>query len=156
MTGRGVTTPATVWRGEHRPLGATWDGTGTNFALYSEQAEAVELCLFDEAGNETRVEVPEHTANTHHLYLPGVGPSQRYGYRVHGPWDPANGLRFNPAKLLVDPYAKAIEGDVDWSAAVFGHDRHDPWRPDTADSAPGVPRSVVIDPSFDWGDDAPP
>jgi glycogen operon protein len=145
-----------VWLGEARPLGATWDGTGTNFALFSEGAFAVELCLFDDDGHETRIEIPEHTANTHHAYLSGVGPGQRYGYRVHGPWDPSQGLRFNPAKLLVDPYAKAIEGSVDWTGPVYGHDALDPSRPDYADSAPSVPRSIVMDTAFDWGDDAPP
>ncbi|MEM7339091.1 MAG: glycogen debranching protein GlgX [Actinomycetota bacterium] len=145
-----------IWRGEERPLGATWDGSGTNFALYSAGAQAVELCLFDADGYETRIEVPEHTASTHHVYLPGVGPGQRYGYRVHGPWDPAGGHRFNPAKLLVDPYAKAIDGEVDWSGPVFGHNRLDPGRPDTHDSAQSVPRSVVVDTSFDWGDDRSP
>jgi isoamylase len=150
-----VTNPA-VWLGEPLPLGATWDGQGTNFALYSEGAEAVELCLLDRAGQENRIEVPEHTASTHHLYLPGVGPGQRYGYRVHGPWDPARGLRYNPAKLLVDPYAKAIEGEVDWAGPVYGHRRDDPGRPDPADSAGHVPVSVVIDSGFDWGDDRPP
>jgi isoamylase len=145
-----------VWLGEPLPLGATWDGEGTNFAVYSEGAEAVELCLFDDNGGETRIEVAEHTASTHHLYLPGVGPGQHYGFRVHGPWDPGQGLRFNPAKLLVDPYAKAIQGEVDWTGPVYGHRRHDPQVADTADSAWAVPRSVVIDPGFDWGDDRPP
>ncbi len=145
-----------VWRGEPLPLGATWDGTGTNFALWSEGAHAVELCLIEPDGTETRIEVPEHTASTHHLYLPGVGPGQRYGYRVHGPWDPARGLRFNPAKLLVDPYAKAISGEVDWTGAVYGHRKDDPRRPDERDSAGSVPVSVVVDPAFDWGDDRKP
>ena len=125
-----------LWLGEPRPLGAIWDGAGTNFALYSEGAFAVELCLFDDDGRETRIEIPEHTANTHHVYLPDVGPGQRYGYRAHGPWDPGQGLRFNPAKLLVDPYARAIEGSVDWSGPVFGHDPADPSRPCHDDSAP--------------------
>jgi len=145
-----------VWAGEPRPLGAHWDGEGTNFALFSERAFGVELCLFDDDGNETRIDVPEHTANSHHVYLPGVGPGQRYGYRVHGPWDPGHGLRFNSAKLLVDPYAKAIEGGVDWSGPVFGHFKGDPMTPDHDDSAAFVPRSIVIDSAFDWGDDARP
>ncbi|MFV0523988.1 MAG: glycogen debranching protein GlgX [Acidimicrobiales bacterium] len=138
------------------PLGADWDGAGTNFAVYTRNAEAVELCLFDDDGHETAVELREHTANIFHLYLPRVGPGQRYGYRVHGPWEPERGLRFNPAKLLVDPYALAIDGDIDWSGPVFGHDLDDPGRPDPTDSAPFVHRSVVVDRSFDWGDDHPP
>ena len=106
-----------VWPGRPFPLGATWDGQGTNFSLFSEDAERVELCLFDDRDNETRVELTERTAYNWHGYLPGVGPGQRYGYRVHGPYDPANGHRFNPHKLLIDPYAKAIQGGVEWSAA---------------------------------------
>ncbi|MCP3987774.1 MAG: glycogen debranching protein GlgX [Actinomycetia bacterium] len=148
-----------VWLGQPQPLGATWDGEGTNFAVFSEGGYAVELSLFDGdavAGSEIRIEIPEHTANVHHVYLPGIGPGQRYGYRVHGPWDPGQGLRFNPAKLLVDPYAKAIEGQVDWAGPVFGHDAVDSDRPDHADSAASVPRSIVVDTTFDWGDDAPP
>ena len=104
-----------VWPGEPFPLGATWDGGGTNFSLFSEHAERVELCLFDDDGDETRVEVTQRTAHNWHCYLPDVGPGQRYGYRVHGPYAPAEGQRFNPAKLLIDPYAKAIDGVVDWS-----------------------------------------
>ncbi|MCP4222228.1 MAG: hypothetical protein GY773_02660 [Actinomycetia bacterium] len=102
-----------VWLGQPQPLGATWDGEGTNFAVFSEGGYAVELSLFDGdavAGSEIRIEIPEHTANVHHVYLPGIGPGQRYGYRVHGPWDPGQGLRFNPAHLLVVPSARAIEG----------------------------------------------
>lgn len=148
--------PSELGLGEPWPLGASWDGSGTNFALFSEGALSVELCLFDDEGHETRIEVPEHTASTHHLRLRGVGPGQRYGYRVHGPWDPGQGLRFNPAKLLVDPYAKAIEGTVDWTGPVFGHDALDPDRPDHQDSAAHVPRSIVIDNAYDWGDDTSP
>ncbi len=144
------------WEGRSRPLGASWDGAGTNFAVFSEGAYLVELCLFDEAGGEERVEMAEHTANTHHVYLPGIGPGQRYGYRVHGPWDPAAGFRFNPAKLLVDPYALAIEGEVDFRGPVYGHDLADEARPDYRDSGPWVPRSVVVDQRFDWGDDRSP
>jgi glycogen operon protein len=141
------------WLGRARPLGASWDGRGTNFAVFSEEAEAVELCLFDDDGFETRIEVAEHTANTHHIYLPGIGPGQRYGYRVHGAWDPPSGLRFNAAKLLIDPYALAIEGEVDWKGPVYGHERRDPNRRDVLDSAPFVPRSVVVDTHYDWGGD---
>ena len=99
------------------PLGPTWDGDGTNFALFTENAERVELCLFDDDGHETRVELRDYTAYNWHCYIPGVGPGQRYGYRVHGPYDPASGHRFNPTKLLIDPYAKAIEGPIRWDAA---------------------------------------
>src|SRR3954451_769243 len=103
--------------GSPLPLGAIWDGDGTNFSLFSEHAVRVELCLFDDAGNETRHLLPRRTAFNWHGYLPGVGPGTRYGYRVHGPYEPSRGHRFNPAKLVLDPYAKAIEGDVDWDAA---------------------------------------
>jgi glycogen operon protein len=149
-----------AWLGSPWPLGATWDGEGTNFAIYSEGAQTIELCLFGGdaggGGDEVRIEVPEHTTNVHHVYLPGVGPGQRYGYRAHGRWDPGRGYRFNPSKLLVDPYAKAIEGEVDWTGPVYGHNRADPDRPDLGDSAAFVPRSVVVDTAFDWGDDARP
>ncbi|MGH2868695.1 MAG: glycogen debranching enzyme, partial [Solirubrobacteraceae bacterium] len=103
-----------VWPGRPFPLGATWDGEGTNFSLFSEHARGVELCLFDDAGEETRIEVTGRRALNWHCYLPGVGPGQRYGYRVYGPYEPDEGHRFNPAKLLIDPYANAIEGTVDW------------------------------------------
>ena len=147
-----------VWPGEPFPLGPHWDGEGTNFSLFSEHAERVELCLFDEAGTEERIELRERTAFNWHCFLPGVGPGQRYGYRVHGAYDPGSGRRFNPAKLLVDPYAKAIEGPVDWDAANVlpyvptGADDAD-LTIDTTDSAPAIPKSQVIDPSFDWEDD---
>jgi glycogen operon protein len=150
-----------VWPGSPYPLGATWDGAGTNFALFSRVAERVELCLADGDGParwapETRVELTEADGFVWHGYLPGVGPGQRYGYRVHGPWEPASGNRCNPAKLLLDPYAKAVEGVVRWAAPVFGHRPGDPSAPSTSDSAPFMPRSVVIDAGFDWGDDRPP
>ena len=106
-----------AWPGEPFPLGPTWDGQGTNFSIFSENAERVELCLFDRDGVEERVEVVDQTAHNWHCYLPGVGPGQRYGYRVHGRYAPAEGHRFNPNKLLIDPYAKAIDGTVDWDAA---------------------------------------
>jgi glycogen operon protein len=137
----------TIWPGEPYPLGATFDGTGTNFSLFSEVAERVELCLFDEQGKETRVDLVEVDGFRWHGYLPHIQPGQRYGYRVHGPWAPDKGQRCNPAKLLLDPYAKAIEGDVEWDEAVFPNDR---------DSAPFVPKSVVISPYFDWGNERPP
>ncbi|MEM9651359.1 MAG: glycogen debranching protein GlgX [Actinomycetota bacterium] len=145
-----------VWPGEHEPLGATFDGAGTNFAIYSEAAERVELCLFDDDGTETRVELPEVTAFVHHGYLNGIQPGQLYGYRVHGPWDPANGHRCNPNKLLIDPYAKAVDGEVRWHPAVYGHDQASPANSDIRDSAGYMPRSVVISPFFEWGDDRPP
>src|SRR3954466_2958470 len=144
-----------IWPGKPFPLGPTWDGSGTNFAIFSENAERVELCLFDEYDAETRVELTEREAFNWHCYLPGVGPGQRYGYRVHGPYDPATGKRFNAAKLLIDPYAKAIDGAFDWHAANTL-----PYLPggtdletDESDSAPAIPKSVVVDPSFDWEDD---
>lgn len=145
-----------MWLGEPFPLGASWNGRGTNFAIYSESATLVELCLFDDDGNEQRLRLPEHTAHVHHGYLPGVGPGQRYGYRVHGAWDPASGRRANPNKLLIDPYAKAVEGEVTWDASVFGHDLDNPGQPSALDSAPAMPRSIVVDDRFDWGDDRPP
>src|SRR5881392_1421060 len=109
------------WPGPPFPLGPIWDGQGTNFSLFSENAERVELCLFDEEGNEERVEVTERTAFNWHGYLPGVGPGQRYGYRVHGPYDPEAGHRFNPHKLLIDPYARAIWGPTQIADAQFGY-----------------------------------
>ncbi len=146
-----------VWPGKPYPLGATYDGTGTNFSIFSEAAECVELCLFDEAGKETRVELPELTAFCRHGYLPGVEPGQQYGYRVHGPWDPGQGHRCNPDKLLLDPYAKAIEGDVQWNEAVFPYYFKDPeGSKNVEDSAPFVPKSIVINPFFDWERDKPP
>jgi isoamylase len=147
-----------VWPGEPFPLGATWDGEGTNFSLFSEGAEHVELCLCDEDDVETSVTLVERTAFNWHCYLPEVGPGQRYAYRVHGPWAPERGHRFNPSKLLLDPYARAIEGGVDWKAAstlpyVPGGEDAD-LELDDEDDAPAVPKCIVIDPGFDWeGDD---
>ncbi|MGH2827348.1 MAG: glycogen debranching protein GlgX, partial [Actinomycetota bacterium] len=147
-----------VWPGTPYPLGATWDGEGTNFAVFSENATAVELCLFDETASESRLELTEIDSFVWHCYLPGVGPGQRYGYRMDGPFEPAAGHRFNRNKLLLDPYAKSIDGHVDWSEEVFGYpfddDDEDLARND-ADSAARVPKSVVIDPTFDWHDDRP-
>ncbi|MGY1730494.1 glycogen debranching protein GlgX [Geodermatophilus sp. SYSU D01045] len=144
-----------VWPGTAYPLGATYDGTGTNFALFSEVAEKVELCLFDEQGNEERIRLPEMDGYVWHAFLPGIQPGQRYGYRVHGPYDPANGQRCNPNKLLLDPYAKAIDGAIDWDEACFGY-RFGSGERNDADSAPHMPKSVVINPYFDWGVDRPP
>jgi isoamylase len=147
-----------LWPGQPFPLGATFDGNGTNFSLFSETAEMIELCLFGDDGTEERFQLPEITAFIHHGYVPGVQPGQRYGYRVHGPWAPAGGQRANPAKLLIDPYAKAVEGHIDWHDAVFDYrmDEGPDGPADTTDSAPYVPRSVVANPFFDWGDDRPP
>ncbi len=146
-----------VWPGKPYPLGATYDGNGTNFSIFSEVAEKVELCLFDDDGKETRVPLPEVTAFCWHAYLPEIGPGQRYGYRVHGPWDPDRGVRCNPNKLLIDPYAKSIAGGVEWNEAVFGHHFADPEKSkNDADSGPFMPKSVVIDPFFDWSDDRKP
>jgi glycogen operon protein len=143
-----------VWPGMVYPLGATYDGSGTNFSLFSEVAERVELCLFDEDGNETRVEMPEVTGFCWHAYLPLVEPGQRYGYRVHGPWDPSKGHRCNPSKLLLDPYAKAIEGQVKWDEAVFPYHFEDgPDSRNDSDSAAFMPRCVVHQPHFDWSGD---
>ena len=145
-----------MWPGESYPLGATYDGAGTNFGLFSEVAERVELCLFDDDGKETRVDLHEVDGFVWHGYLPGVSPGQRYGYRVHGPYDPADGHRCNPHKLLLDPYAKAIEGSVNWGQPVFSYTFGHPDRRNNADSAPHVPRSVVVNPFFDWNLDRPP
>jgi glycogen operon protein len=145
-----------IWPGAPYPLGANYDGAGTNFALFSEVATRVELCLFDDEGRETRVDLEEVHGFVWHGYLPWVGPGRRYGYRVHGPYDPAAGLRCNPAKLLLDPYAKAVEGEVDWNEAVFAYRFADPGARNDDDSAPYVPKSVVINPYFDWGPDRPP
>jgi glycogen operon protein len=149
-----------VWPGAPYPLGATWDGTGTNFALFSEVAEQVELCLLsgeeDAELTETRIPLTEVDGFVWHGYLPDVGPSQRYGYRVHGPYDPGRGLRCNPAKLLLDPYGKAVSGEVRWHESLFGYRFTDPAQVNTADSAPYVPKNVVINPFFDWADDRAP
>ncbi len=118
--------PIRTWPGAPYPLGATYDGSGTNFALFSEVAERVELCLFDDAGTESRVDLRERDAFVWHCYVPNVGPGQRYGFRVHGPYDPAAGHRCNPNKLLLDPYAKATDGEIDWHQALFGYNFGDP------------------------------
>ena len=137
-------------------MGASFDGSGTNFALFSEIADRVELCLFDADGAQTREDLPETTGYIWHGYAPTVTPGQRYGFRVHGPWDPANGLRCNPAKLLLDPYAKAVEGTVDWNEALYPYRFGAPDARDDRDSAPYAPRSVVINPYFDWSEDRSP
>jgi isoamylase len=156
------TSSVRVWPGRPYPLGATWDGLGVNFALFSENATAVELCLFDSAGDEhesARVRMPERTDLVWHAYLPDVQPGQLYGYRVHGPYDPLAGHRFNPAKVLADPYAKAIARAVRWGDAMYGYRIGDPAEDlscDDRDSAPFAPLAAVVDPAFTWGDDTPP
>jgi isoamylase len=145
-----------IWPGAPYPLGATWDGWGTNFALFSEAAEGVELCLFDEGGTETRVALTEVDGFVWHGYLPAISPGQRYGYRVYGPYDPRRGCRCAPSKLLLDPYGKAVEGDVTWDEALFDYQWTDPRRRNTADSAPFMPKNIVINPFFDWRNDRPP
>jgi isoamylase len=144
------------WPGTPYPLGATYDGVGTNFAMFSEVAERVELCLFDDQGEETRITLPEVDGFVHHGYLPTVGPGQRYGYRVHGPYDPERGLRNNPNKLLIDPYAKAVTGEVEWDESLFGYPFGSPDERNDQDSAGHVPLSVVVNPFFDWSNDRPP
>ena len=137
------------------PLGAHYDGGGTAFALYSSLADRVELCLFDDE-RETRVPLDQGEGFIWEGYLDHLSPGQPYGYRVHGPWDPAAGARCNPAKLLLDPYARAVAGQVHWDPAVYGHAADDPSRPDPTDSAPYVPRSIVVAAEHDWGDDRRP
>ncbi|MER7409586.1 MULTISPECIES: glycogen debranching protein GlgX [Streptomyces] len=145
-----------VWPGQPYPLGANYDGAGTNFAVFSEAAERIELCLLHEDGSETAVELRESDGFVRHAYLPGVLPGQRYGYRAHGPYTPESGQRCNSAKLLLDPYAKAISGAISWHEAVYGYPFGAPERRNDLDSAPHTMASVVINPYFDWGDDRPP
>jgi glycogen operon protein len=151
-----------IWPGTPYPLGATWDGWGTNFTLFSEVAGRVELCLFDEADDgsgtlsETRVELTEADGFVWHGYLPGIAPGQRYGYRVHGPHDPPRGLRCDGSKLLLDPYGKAVEGKVRWDESLFDYQFAHPRKRNTADSAAHMPKNVVINPFFDWGNDRAP
>jgi glycogen operon protein len=143
-----------IYPGAPFPLGTTYDGAGTGFSIFSEVAERVELCLFDAAGQETRIDLPEVTALCWHGYLPGIAPGQRYGFRIHGPWNPDAGQRCNPAKLLLDPYAKAVDGQVEWDEAVFPYYFDDPeTSKNDLDSAPFMPKSVVINPFFDWAND---
>ena len=145
-----------IWPGSAYPLGATYDGSGPNFALFSEVAERVELCLFDADGAEVRHDLPEMDGFVWHAFLPGVEPGQRYGYRVHGPYDPSRGHRCNPSKLLLDPYAKAIDGRFEWGQALFSYNFGDAQSRNDEDSAGAMPKSVVISPFFDWGVDRPP
>ncbi|MFT3798083.1 glycogen debranching protein GlgX [Microbacterium sp.] len=145
-----------AWPGAAYPLGATFDGSGTNFALFSEVAERVELCLFSERGKETRVELRDVDAYVWHAYLPGIQPGQRYGYRVYGPDDPEQGQRCNPNKLLLDPYAKAVDGQVQWGQPVFGYTFGDPDSRNDENSAASMMKGVVVNPFFDWAGDRPP
>jgi isoamylase len=150
-----------VWPGSAAPLGATWDGEGVNFSIFSEHGEGVELCLFDQPKAEEesdRIEMQERTDLIWHCYLPDIRPGQLYGYRVHGPYEPEKGHRFNPHKLLIDPYAKAISGAIRWSDALYGYpigDTEEDLVIDTRNSAGGMPKGVVIDQAFAWGDDRP-
>ena len=152
----------TYTAGKPFPLGATWDGAGTNFAIYSENAEAIDLCLFnslDDDSETVKISLRERTHHVWHVYLEDVGPGQLYGYRVYGPYDPENGHRFNPNKLLIDPYAKAIAGTIQWHDALFGYEIGNPQMDlsfSRDNSAPYIPKSVVIDQSFDWEDDIAP
>ena len=156
-----------LWVGNPSPLGAYYDGSGTNFSLFSSVADGVELCLLGDGSDpgsqhdqgpldEVRIALTEVDGHCWHGYLPDVRPGQRYGFRVHGPWEPARGLWCNPSKLLLDPYAKAIAGEIDWSEACFGYRFDDPDQPNNEDSAPHVPKAVVGDRFFDWGNDRPP
>ncbi|MBC3988529.1 glycogen debranching protein GlgX [Streptomyces sp. AC563] len=145
-----------VWPGQSYPLGATYDGAGTNFAVFSEVAQRIELCLLHDDGSHETVELRETDAFVRHAYLPGVMPGQRYGFRVYGPYAPEWGHRCNPAKLLLDPYAKAVSGQIDWDEAVYGYHFGRPERRNDLDSAPHTMSSVVVNPYFDWGDDRPP
>ena len=156
-----IQTEPIVWPGKPYPLGANWDGEGVNFALFSEHAEAVELCLFDQAGRRElhRVRIKEQTDQVWHCYLPEARPGLLYGYRVHGPYDPDKGHRFNPHKLLLDAYAKQIVGDMKWSDSHFGYrigSKNADLSMDRRDSAPGMLKAMVIDPAFTWGTDRAP
>jgi isoamylase len=151
-----------VYPGQPYPLGATWDGEGVNFAIYAENASAIDLCLFDGLNDEKetdKIHINEVSHHVWHAYIPGIKPGQHYGYRAHGPYDPLNGLRYNPNKLLIDPYAKAISSPVIWNDALFGYimgHPDDDLSYSDVDSAPFAPKGVVIDPSFDWEGDKPP
>jgi glycogen operon protein len=151
----------TVWRGRPWPLGSTWDGQGVNFALYSEHATRVDLCLFDPAGRRqiACIELSERTDFVWHCYLPDARPGLLYGYRVHGPYAPEEGHRFNPHKLLLDPYARVHKGPLRWIDAHFGYrfgTRREDLSFDTRDNASGMPKCQVIDPAFTWGEDRRP
>src|SRR5437588_3108256 len=143
-----------LWPGQPFPLGASYDGAGTNFSLFSEVATGVDLCLYDDDGTEECIPLTEVTALCWHGYLPNVGPGQRYGFRVHGPWEPQAGHRCNPSKLLLDPYGKAVDGEVKWNEAIFPyHFQQGEDSKNEIDSGPFMPKSVVANPYFDWGND---
>src|SRR5207249_1797489 len=151
----------TVWPGRPYPLGATWDGEGVNFALFSEHAEKVELCLFDETGRRElhRIALREQTDQVWHCYLPEARPGLLYGYRMRGPYEPAKGLRFNHHKLLLDPYAKQVQNGLKWSDSHFGYrigHRNQDLSYDRRDSGPGMLKGIVVDPAFTWGADQSP
>ena len=150
---RGERSP--VWPGQNWPLGSTWSEESTNFAVHAPRATAVWVCLYDDEGGEQRHRLTEQALGIWHGAVPGVRPGTRYGYRAAGPWDPSQGMRFNPNKLLLDPFARAVSGDVTVDPAIFGYAQDDPERMSETDSAPYVPRGVVIDDRFDWGDDQP-
>ncbi len=161
MSDQGHSRPPRQWVGTPYPLGASYDGSGTNFSIFSSAAEGVELCLLGDATpegrrDEVRIDVTEVDGHIWHVYLPDVRPGQHYGWRMHGAWDPDGGHWFNPSMLLLDPYAKTIDGEVDWSPACFGYDFADPDKPNLDDSAPHVPLAVVSDPFFEWGNDRHP
>ena len=145
-----------IWPGKPYPLGATYSGEGTNFSLFSEAADRVELCLIDDEGVETRIEVTEVDGFVWHVFLPDVVPGQRYGYRVHGPWAPKDGIRCNPAKLLIDPYAKALDGEIDGDESLFSYRFGKPGSFNDDDSLGHTMTSVVVNPYFEWGHDRPP
>jgi isoamylase len=156
ITGQISAMTTEMWPGQPYPLGANYDGVGTNFTLFSEVADRVELCLFDNEDKELRLDMTEVDGYVWHCFLPGVGPGQRYGYRVHGPHEPAVGLRCNPSKLLIDPYARALDSEIRWDPAVYGYPLGgDDLNSADADSGPFMPRSVVSNPWFEWGDDRP-
>ncbi|MFW5753828.1 MAG: glycogen debranching protein GlgX [Marinilabiliaceae bacterium] len=145
-----------AWPGRPYPLGTFYDGAGVNFALFSDNAHGVELCLFDSDGSETRIKVTERTHNHWHIYLPGIKPGQRYGYRVHGPYEPDTGARFNANKLLIDPYARALDGTIQWDNALYGYlpgNENEDLSFNEADSAPFIPKSIVTDDDFNWEGD---
>ncbi|RZK51577.1 MAG: glycogen debranching enzyme GlgX, partial [Pedobacter sp.] len=144
--------------GKPYPLGANWDGKGVNFALYANHATKVALCLFDIDGNETHtITIAERTRQIWHIYIPDLTPGQRYGYRVFGPFKPEEGCRYNPNKLLIDPYAKAIDGDIIWSEALYGYNfGEEDLSYNKSDSAPFIPKGLVVDANYDWeGVEAP-
>jgi len=156
-----ATSRARIWPGTPHPLGATWDGAGVNFALFSAHAERVELCLFDASGEREveRITLPEYTDEVWHGYVPDLLPGRLYGYRVHGPYQPQAGHRFNPHKLLLDPYAKQLVGSLRWTDAHFAYRVGSPREDlsfDRRDNARFMPKCQVVDTAFTWGDERRP